>query len=217
MDKTKINNIIKELVEFSRKIKDPLAAPIIWKKYKDPLKVIITAIISIRVREETTIRVSKKFFKRFKNIEDLKNSSEEEIKKYLKGVGLYNQKAKWIKKISEIWDYNKMCDEDFIRSLPGVGRKVANVYLNIVCKKNYIAVDSNVHRILNRIGIVKTKNFEETEKILYDILEKNYWNKINYSLIKFGRNICKPRNPKCLECPIKENCNYYKNKENKAL
>ncbi|MEM1895887.1 MAG: endonuclease III, partial [Nanopusillaceae archaeon] len=175
--------------------------------------VLITAIISIRVREETTIKVSEKFFNRFKTLEDIRNSSEDEIKEYLKNVGLYNQKAKWIKKIAEIWDYNKSCDEEYIRSLPGVGRKVANVYLNIVCNKNYIAVDSNVHRVLNRIGIVKTKNFEDTEKELYSLLDKEYWSLINYYLIKFGRNICKPLKPKCNICPIKEKCNYYKNKK----
>ncbi|MEM4571476.1 MAG: endonuclease III, partial [Nanopusillaceae archaeon] len=194
------------------KIKDNLAAPEIWENFQDPLKVLIAAIISIRVREETTIKVSKEFFKRFKNLEDIKNSSEEEIKKYLKNVGLYNQKTKWIKKIAEIWNYEKSCDEEFIRSLPGVGRKVANVYLSIVCNRNYIAVDSNVHRVLNRIGIVKTKNFEDTEKNLYSLLDEKYWNKINYYLIKFGRNVCKPLKPKCEFCPVNKKCNYYKNK-----
>ncbi|MEM4819181.1 MAG: endonuclease III [Nanopusillaceae archaeon] len=213
MDKTEINNIIKKIISFSDKIEDKLAAPEIWKNFKDPFKVLITAIISIRVREETTIKVSEKFFNRFKTLEDIRNSSEDEIKEYLKNVGLYNQKAKWIKKIAEIWDYNKSCDEEYIRSLPGVGRKVANVYLNIVCNKNYIAVDSNVHRVLNRIGIVKTKNFEDTEKELYSLLDKEYWSLINYYLIKFGRNICKPLKPKCNICPIKEKCNYYKNKK----
>lgn len=212
MDKTEINNIIYKIIEFSKQIEDKLAAIEIWEKYKDPFKVLITAIISIRVREETTIKVSEEFFKRFKNVEDIKNCSEDEIKKYLKNVGLYNQKAKWIKKIAEIWDYSKICDENYIRSLPGVGRKVGNVYLDIVCNKEYIAVDSNVHRILNRIGIINTKGFEETEKILYDILEKKYWKDINYYLIKFGRNICKSKKPLCSLCPIIEKCNYYKNK-----
>ncbi|MEM1895798.1 MAG: hypothetical protein QXR54_01275, partial [Nanopusillaceae archaeon] len=80
MDKTEINNIIKKIISFSDKIEDKLAAPEIWKNFKDPFKVLITAIISIRVREETTIKVSEKFFNRFKTLEDIRNSSEDEIK-----------------------------------------------------------------------------------------------------------------------------------------
>jgi len=212
MDKTEVNEIVEKIINYSKDIKEDLAAPKVWEEYKDPFKVLISIIISIRTREEITIKTVDEFFKRFKDIEDVKKASIEEIASYLKRVGLYNQKARWIKEIAERWDYKKACDEEFIQSLPGVGRKVRNVYLIIVCDKDYIAVDSNVHRVLNRIGIVNTKNFEETEKALYDLIDKKYWKELNFSLVKFGRSICKPKKPLCEICIIKENCKYYKNK-----
>ncbi|BFI73673.1 G/T mismatches repair enzyme [Nanoarchaeota archaeon] len=201
---------IKETLE-ENNINEKLASPYIWEKYKDPLKVLITILLSIRVREEKTLEVSERLFNKFKTLEDLKRASLEEIKDTIKDIGLYNNKAKWIKEIVNLWDYSKYCDEEYIRSLPGIGRKVANVYLIIVCNKNYIAVDTHVHRIFNRIGIVNTKYPEDTEKELYKIIPEKYWKDINFLFVIFGRNICKPINPKCNICKIKNICNYGKN------
>ncbi len=208
-----VNDIINILLNLD--IKDILATEEVWKKYKDPFRLLITIIISIRVREEKTIEVSERLFSKYRAIEDIKNSSIDEIRDTIKDIGLFNQKAKWIKYIAEVWDYNKICDEEFIRSLPGVGRKVANLYLSVVCNKDYIAVDTHVHRILNRLGIINTRNHEETEKELYKILDKSYWKLINFKLVRFGRNICKPRDPKCEICPLNNYCKYYKNINNK--
>ena len=213
MDKTEVNKIIERIIEYSNSIDEDLAARKIWESHRDPFKVLISILISIRTREEITIKVANDFFKKFNTIEDIKNSSEEYIAKCLKSVGLYHQKAKWIKEIAKKWDYNKACDKEFIESLPGVGRKVRNVYLIIVCNEDCIAVDSNVHRIVNRIGIVNTKNPEETERELYKLIDKKYWKILNFSLVKFGRRICKPRKPLCNICIVKNKCLYYKNKE----
>lgn len=206
--------IEKQLLDFSID-KEILATPYIWEKYKDPLKVLITIIFSIRVREEVTIKISEKFFEKYKNLDDIRKASLEEIENEIRMIGLYKNKARWIKEISNIWDYNKCCDEDFIRSLPGVGRKVANLYLSVVCNKDYIAVDTHVHRVLNRIGVIDTKDPNETEEELYNILPKEYYSKINFILVRFGRNVCKPINPKCELCYIKDLCKYYKSSSNR--
>ena len=207
-----IKEIIKGIEETLREnnINEKLASPYIWEKYKDPFKVLITILLSIRVREEKTLEVSEKLFNKYNKLEDIRNASLEEIKDTIRDIGLYNNKAKWIKEIAEKWDYNKYCDEEYIRSLPGVGRKIANVYLIIVCNKNYIAVDTHVYRISNRIGIVKTKNPEKTEMELYKVIPEEYYNKINFLFVLFGRNICKPINPKCNICKINKYCKYYK-------
>jgi len=212
MDKTKVNEIIERIIDYSKNINENLAAPKVWEEFRDPFKVLISIIISIRTREEITIKVVEDFFKKFRDIEDIKKASIEEIANSLKMVGLYNQKARWIKEIAEKWDYEKICDKEFLEKLPGVGRKVRNVYLIIVCNEDCIAVDSNVHRIVNRIGIVNTKSFEETEIALYDLVDKKYWKELNFSFVKFGRNICKPNKPLCETCIVKEYCKYYKNK-----
>ncbi|BBL45461.1 G/T mismatches repair enzyme [Nanobdella aerobiophila] len=201
-----IYNIDKTLKD--NKINEILASPYIWEKYKDSFKVLITILLSIRLREEKTLEVSKRLFNIYKDIESIKKASLEDIKNTIKDIGLYNNKAKWIKEIAELWDYNKQCDEDFIRSLPGIGRKIANVYFIIVCNKNYIAVDTHVHRIFNRIGIVNTKNPEKTEEELYKIIPEKYWKDINFKFVLFGRNICKPVNPRCIICNVRIYCNY---------
>ncbi|MGC9079360.1 MAG: endonuclease III domain-containing protein [Nanopusillaceae archaeon] len=213
MDIEKIIKGVKETID-ENNINEKLASPYIWEKYKDPFKVLITILLSIRVREEKTFEVSERLFSKFKSLEDFKRASLEEIKDTIKDIGLYNNKAKWIKEIANLWDYNKYCDEEYIRSLPGVGRKVANVYLIIVCNKNYIAVDTHVHRIFNRLSIVNTKNPEETERELYKIVPEKYWKDINFTFVIFGRNICKPMNPRCDLCKIKEYCEYYKKSKN---
>ncbi|RDD52483.1 endonuclease III [Nanoarchaeota archaeon NZ13-N] len=213
MDKAEIDEIIEKIIDYSKNIEEDLAAPEVWEELKDPFKVLISVIISIRTREEVTIKAVRDFFKKFKDIEDIKKASMGEIANSLKMVGLNNQKARWIKEIAEKWDYKKICDEEFLQKLPGVGRKVRNVYLIIVCNRDYIAVDSNVHRIVNRIGIVNTKRFEETERALYNIIDKKYWRELNFNFVKFGRKICKPINPRCDICIIKNKCLYYKNKE----
>ena len=90
--------------------------------------------------------------------------------------------------------------------LPGVGRKVANCVLTISFNKDVIAVDTHVHRISNRIGWVKTNSPEKTEKELEKIFPKPNWKMVNYTLVSFGKNICKPINPLCSECPINHQC-----------
>jgi len=202
--------VINLLRKSVKDINDKLAIPFVYEIYKDSFKVLIATIISVRTKEEKTIEVCKRLFSVYKNINDLKKAKVEEIEALLKDIGLYRQKAKWIKKISEVWDYSKECDEEFIRSLPGVGRKVANVYLSTVCNKDYIAVDTHVHRIFNRIGVINTKNPEETEKELYKIFPKKYWKEINKLGVLFGRNICKPKNPRCDICLLRDFCKYYK-------
>ena len=121
-----IKNIIKGIEETLRKnnINEKLASPYIWKKYKDPFKVLITILLSIRVREEKTLEVSERLFSKYNGLGDIRNTSLEDIKNTIKDIGLYNNKAKWIKEIAEKWDYNKYCDEEYIRSLPGVGERL---------------------------------------------------------------------------------------------
>jgi len=201
--------IIEDLV---KKLNDRLAVPYIWEKTKDPFWALIATVLSIRTREEQTIRASLNLYNKYKDYKNLAKAPIEEIEDLIKNVGLYKQKAKWIKTIAQRWDYNKKCDESFIRNLPGVGRKVGNVYLNLVCNKPYIAVDVHVHRIANRLGWVKTKTPEETEKQLYKIIPKEYWPKLNHMLVLFGRNICLPSKPKCDICPLDCPYKYNKNK-----
>jgi len=96
--------------------------------------------------------------------------------------------------------------------LPGVGRKTANCVLVYAFEKPAIPVDIHVHRISNRLGLVETKNPEETEQELMNKIKKKYWIEINDTFVMYGQNICKPISPMCNVCKIKKNCKYYKTK-----
>jgi len=142
----------------------------------------------------------------------LSHTSIDEIEKLIRPAGMPKNKAKNIIKTAGILveKYNgKVPDtlEELI-SLPGVGRKTANIVLERAFDKPAISVDVHVHRISNRIGIVNTRNPYHTEKELERCIPKKRWGDVNYLFVQFGRMICKPRNPRCDICPFFKMCDY---------
>ena len=178
-----------------------------WKINK-PFLVLLGVVLSQRTKDEVTFRAAKSLFEKVKNPYDVLKLSEEEITKLIYPVGFYKNKANTIKQIAKdiIEKYGwKVPDKlDEILKLKGVGLKTANLVLSVWFWKPAICVDTHVHRICNRLGIVKTKTPEETEKELRKILPKKYWNKINKLLIAFWQTICRPVRPRCEECFIKD-------------
>lgn len=192
---------------------------ILGKKYpkrktnlREPFQSLIKTILSQRTRDESTDIAANKLFSIFKTPLDLANADINEIEKLIKVAGFYRQKAKRIKEVSQIIlsRYNAKVPEsiDELITLPGVGRKTANCVLVYGFGKPAIPVDTHVHRISNRLGIVNTKTPEETEKELMEIIQQKYWININDILVRFGQEICRPIGPKCERCPIFEFCSY---------
>jgi len=179
----------------------------------DPFKILIGTILSARTRDEVTTTVIKALFSRFKNPEDLSRANINDIKKLIQKIGFYNVKASRLKEVSQliIKKYNGKVPSnlDELLTLPGVGRKTANCVLVYGFKKPAIPVDIHVHRISNRIGIVNTKNPEETENVLQNKIEKKYWIRVNETFVTFGQNICLPIKPKCGVCQLTKMCKYY--------
>jgi endonuclease-3 len=179
----------------------------------DPFKILIGTILSARTRDEVTTTVIRTLFSRFKNPEDLSRANINDIKKLIQKIGFYNVKASRLKEVSQliIKKYNGKVPSnlDELLTLPGVGRKTANCVLVYGFKKPAIPVDIHVHRISNRIGIVNTKNPEETENILQNKIEKKYWIRVNETFVTFGQNICLPIKPKCGVCQLTKMCKYY--------
>lgn len=189
-------------------------AAVFWKEERDPFKILVSTILSTRTRDEATIEASERLFRVVKTPEDLAKMKVEEIEELIRGVGFYREKAKKLKKLGEVLvkEFNsKVPDklEDLL-SLPGVGRKVANVVLAEAFGKEAIAVDTHVHRISNRLGLVETKSPEETEEELKKIVPKEYWRRVNKAMVGFGQTVCKPIKPKCNECRLVEICKYGK-------
>jgi endonuclease-3 len=179
----------------------------------DPFKILIGTILSARTRDEVTTTVIRTLFSRFKNPEDLSRANINDIKKLIQKIGFYNVKASRLKEVSQliIKKYNGKVPSnlDELLTLPGVGRKTANCVLVYGFKKPAIPVDIHVHRISNRIGIVNTKNPEETENVLQNKIEKKYWIRVNETFVTFGQNICLPIKPKCGVCQLTKMCKYY--------
>ena len=139
-----------------------------------------------------------------------------DVEKIIKSIGFYHVKAKRIIEVAKIIDsqYKGKVPDDLetLIQLPGVGRKTANCVLVYAFEKPAIPVDIHVHRISNRLGLVDTRNPEETEQELMKKVQKKYWIDINDTFVMYGQNICKPISPMCDVCRIRKNCKYYKAK-----
>ena len=183
-----------------------------------PFSILIGTILSARTKDESTTRIVKDLFKVYKNSKQLANAKIKDVEKIIKSIGFYHVKAKRIIDVAKIIDskYNGSVPDDLEKlvELPGVGRKTANCVLVYAYEKPAIPVDIHVHRISNRLGIVQTKNPEETEFELMKLIPKKYWIEINDTFVMYGQNICKPISPMCNVCKIKNSCKYYKTKKN---
>ncbi|MEM0350302.1 MAG: endonuclease III [Archaeoglobaceae archaeon] len=182
-------------------------APVFLHSTKlEPFQVLIATILSARTRDEQTARAVERLFSRAKTVEDIAKMEIEEIEDLIRNVGFYRVKAKRIKELAEILSKRSFPETlEELLELPGVGRKTANILLSYLGKPA-IAVDTHVHRISNRLGLVKTKRPEETEEELKKLFPKELWSKINYVFVGFGQTVCLPRKPICDECPVSDVC-----------
>jgi len=182
----------------------------ISRKTRDPFKVLISCILSLRTKDEVTHKASQRLFGIAPDVKSMEKLSISQIKKAIYPVGFYNNKAQTIGKICKILlgkHQGKVPSTlDELLSLPGVGRKTANLVLTLGFGRPGICVDTHVHRITNRWGYVNTKNPLQTELTLREKLPSCYWIQFNSILVKFGQKICRPVSPFCSRCPIKDFC-----------
>ena len=183
-----------------------------------PFSILIGTILSARTKDESTTKVVKALFLKYKNAKELANAKLKDVEKIIKPIGFYHVKSKRIIEVSQIIysQYKGIVPDDLdtLVKLPGVGRKTANCVLVYAYEKPAIPVDIHVHRISNRLGLVDTKTPEDTEQELMKKIPKKYWIEINDIFVMYGQNICKPINPMCDVCKIKRNCKYYNSNNN---
>ena len=176
----------------------------------DPFIVLICCILSLRTNDKTTYPCSMRMLALGKTPEEISKLDVEILSNAIYPVGFYKNKAEQIIELSKILveKYNsKVPDEiEELVKFKGVGRKTANLVLTKGFNKPAICVDVHVHRICNRLGYVHTKNPEETEFRLREILPKKYWIQFNTLLVTHGQNICKPIKPNCEKCSISKYC-----------
>ncbi len=181
-----------------------------------PFSILIGTILSARTKDESTTKVVKVLFSKYKNSKELANAKLKDVEKIIKSIGFYHVKAKRIIEVAKIIDsrYKGKVPDDLeqLVELPGVGRKTANCVLVYAFDKPAIPVDIHVHRISNRLGLVDTKTPEETEMELMKKIPKKFWLEINDTFVMYGQNICKPVSPMCEVCKIKNSCKYFSSK-----
>jgi endonuclease-3 len=176
----------------------------------DPFRVLISTVLSLRTKDETTADASGRLFALADNPGDMLGLSEKEITEAIYPVGFYRTKAKNILGICRdlIDKYRSRVPDDLeeLLRLKGVGRKTANLVLTLGYGKHGICVDTHVHRISNRLGYVLTRNPFETEMALRKKLPKRHWIDYNSLLVAFGQYLCRPVSPKCSVCPVLMYC-----------
>ena len=188
----------------------PVVTRISKSEEGSPFLVLISTLLSLRTKDETTDKAMDRLIKKVQTPEDILDLPTEELEKIIYPVGFYRNKAKILKNVSRIIleRYGgKVPDSlDELLTINGVGRKTANLVVTEAYGKPGICVDTHVHRISNRLGIVSTKNPHNTEEELRKVLPQKYWIIYNTLLVAFGRRTCQPVSPRCSYCPISHIC-----------
>lgn len=206
MQKDKINKIFEI---FSKNNPNPKTELISNNEFT----LLVAIVLSAQATDKGVNKATEKLFKIADSAEKIYALGEENLKTYIKTIGLYNSKAKNIIALSKkLIEMNNVIPNDLteLQKLPGVGRKTANVFLNCARKQPLIGVDTHVERVSNRIGIVNAKNPLETEKKLTKKIPNQWKLHAHHWLILHGRYICKARKPECNNCMIIDLCKYKK-------
>jgi endonuclease-3 len=200
--------------ELARAI-DGLDLPAVEKvsnaRQEDPFQVLIATLLSARTQDATTLAASTRLFKVARTPRQMAKLSVRRIETLIYPVSFYRHKARHVKATAGIlldrFGGRVPSTLDELLTLPGVGRKTANLVLILAFgSTRHICVDTHVHRISNRLGWVRTKSPDETEQALYRATARLWWPYLNLYLVTWGQNVCRPVRPRCPTCEIRRYC-----------
>jgi len=178
--------------------------------HPNPFKILISCLLSLRTKDKNTEKVSDKLFKIVKTPTEISKIPIKRLEKLIYSSGHYKKKAKTLKHVSKVliekYDGKVPDKKEELLSIKGIGPKTANIVLSFAFGKLVLPIDTHCHRIPNRLGWIKTKTPDSTEKELEKILPKKYWREFNRTFVLFGKTICQPISPWCSKCPIKKYC-----------
>jgi endonuclease-3 len=189
----------------------PAVEKISEEQAEEPFQILIATLLSARTQDATTHAASTRLFKRARTPRSMARLPRREIESRIYPVSFYRHKAVHVKACCEllVTRFGGRVPEtlDELVTLPGVGRKTANLVLILAFKsRRSICVDVHVHRISNRLGWVQTRDPEETEQALYETAPQRWWSLINLYLVTWGQNVCRPVHPRCGDCVIASRC-----------
>lgn len=191
------------------KYRMPIVTELVRKK-RDPYKVLISCLLSLRTKDEVTAKAQERLFREAETPKKMLELDTSKVEELIYPVGFYRNKAKVLQDVSRtiIDQYNGKVPDDLdeLLKMKGVGRKTANIVITMGYGKPGICVDTHVHRISNRFGYISTRTPDETEMALRDKLPDKYWIEINDLLVTWGQNICKPISPLCSKCAVNDLC-----------
>jgi endonuclease-3 len=204
-----IHDALRILRRAVRRWQEPVVG-VVAKESRDPFCILIACVLSLRTKDRTTAEASHRLFALAADPASMVRLPLPKIQKAIYPVGFYRTKSKQIQEICrrllETYDGCVPDSIDDLLTLPGVGRKTANLVVTVGYGKPGICVDVHVHRISNRWGYVRTKTPEQTEQALYRKLPAKYWITFNDLLVPFGQNVCQPVSPFCSHCKLTMYC-----------
>ncbi len=206
-----VHSVMRALARAIDGLELPAVEKISESQEEDPFQVLIATLLSARTQDATTLAASTRLFKVARTPRTMAKLTERQIERLIYPVSFYRHKAKHVKATCQILveRFNgrvPMTMEELL-TLPGVGRKTANLVLILAYRsRKNICVDTHVHRISNRLGWVKTRTPDETEQALYASTAERWWPYINLYLVTWGQNVCRPMYPRCGECVLRRHC-----------
>jgi endonuclease-3 len=206
-----VNAVMRTLARAIDTLDLPAVEKIAENSQEDPFEVLVATMLSAQTRDPVTAEASARLFRAARTPRAIARLTEKQIERLIYPVSFYRHKAKHVRETCRIlverFDGRVPGTMEELLTLPGVGRKTANLVLILSFKsgKN-ICVDTHVHRISNRLGWVRTRTPEETEHALYQSTRERWWPFINLYLVTWGQNVCRPIYPRCGACAIREHC-----------
>ncbi|HZU51462.1 MAG TPA: endonuclease III [Sphingomicrobium sp.] len=201
-----------EIFEFFRRLAEANPSPTTELDYTNPYTLLVAVVLSAQATDASVNIATKPLFARIRTPEEMVELGEEAFRDAIKTIGLFNTKAKNVILLSQVliddYDSTVPSNREDLQSLPGVGRKTANVVLNTAFGEETFAVDTHVFRVCNRTGLAPGKSPDEVEAKLEKIVPQPFRRDAHHWLILHGRYICKARLPECWRCPVSDLCRY---------
>jgi len=185
-------------------------APVLRERGVDPFRVLVSTVLSHRTRDEVTERAALRLLDSYPNPAALARASPKEIQERVRDVGLSTAKSRGLHRaaiiITSEFGGSMPKTRAELLSLPLVGTKTANAILVFGFGVPAIPADTHIHRVSNRLGVVRTRNAEETSTALEAVVPRKYWYRLNPTLVQHGQNLCRAGTPKCDACPVEDLC-----------